>query len=100
MPVRQTAIGVFFVVSSHMFMLPERIPNGQLKAQDHQRQLTSLPRWYGLQAAVVGGSIPVANIYERHMMPLQRAERRAARRAGAPVFFPDFCGFGRGFFFF
>ena len=67
MPVRQTAIGVFFVVSSHMFMLPERIPNGQLKAQDHQRQLTSLPRWYGLQAAVVGGSIPVANIYERRM---------------------------------
>ena len=37
------------------------------KAQDHQRQLTDLPRRYGLQAAVVGGSITFANIYERRM---------------------------------
>ena len=67
MPVGQTAIGVSIVVSSQMFMLPERTRNGQLKAQDHQRQLTSLPRWYGLQAAVVGGSRAFANIHERRM---------------------------------
>ena len=34
MPVGQTAIGVSIVVSSQMFMLPERTRNGQLKAQD------------------------------------------------------------------
>ena len=37
------------------------------KAQDHQRQLADFPRRCGLHAAAVGGSIHVANIYERRM---------------------------------
>ena len=67
MPAGQTALGVFFVVSSQMFMLLERSRNGQLKAQDQQRQLADFPRRCGSQAAAVGGSIHVANIYERRM---------------------------------
>ena len=60
-------IGVFFVIGSQISMLPEHTRDGHVKAQDHQRQLADFPRRCGLHAAAVGGSIHVANIYERRM---------------------------------